>query len=155
MDYQELKARTASPVPSREASVDHSKVSSNGDVQDPEPINLSQEQVREAVRNPLQNHDRMDSGRRYCLLMTIHEATHQGCRALSKRMWNPASIADIMSDDLDITEAVVLDHIIAIPYVGQRSASEGLTEEEAQACIDHFIPYIKWMDVAVKHEFQV
>ena len=67
-----------SPMPSREASVDHSKMSSNGDVQDPEPINLSQEQVREAVRNPLQNHDRMDSGRRYCLQTMIHEATHQG-----------------------------------------------------------------------------
>ena len=50
-------------------------------------------------------------------------------------MWNPASITDMMSDDLDITEAVVLDHITAILYVGQWSASEGLTEEEAQACI--------------------
>ena len=27
-------------------------------------------------------------------------------------------------------------------------------EEEAQACIDHFSPYIEWRDVAVKHEFQ-
>ena len=76
VDHQELKAETVSPVPSREASVDCSEVSSNGDVQDPEPINLSQEQVREAVRNPLQNHDRMDLGRRYCLLTMIHEATH-------------------------------------------------------------------------------
>ena len=75
-DHQELEAKIASPMPSREASADGSKVSSNGDVHDSEPINLSQEQVREAVRNPLQNHDRMDSGRRYCLLMTIHEATH-------------------------------------------------------------------------------
>ena len=32
---------------SREALVDHAEVSSDGDVQDPEPINLSQEQVRE------------------------------------------------------------------------------------------------------------
>ena len=40
--------------------------------------------------------------------MTIHEATWQGHRALSKPMWNPASIADMMSDDLDVTEAVVL-----------------------------------------------
>ena len=39
-------------------------------------------------------------------------------------------------------------------YVGQQLASEGLTEEEAQACIDHFSPYIEWRDVAVKHEFQ-
>ena len=69
-------------------------------------------------------------------------------------MWNPASIADMMSDNLDVTEAVVLDHIMAILYVGQQSASEGLTEEEAQACIDHFSPYIKWRDVAVEHGFQ-
>ena len=31
----------------------------------------------------------------------------------------PASITDIMSDDLDIMEAAVLDHITAILYVGQ------------------------------------
>ena len=69
-------------------------------------------------------------------------------------MLNPASITDMMSDDLEVMEVVVLDHITAILYIGQRSASKGLTEEEAQACIDHFSPYIKWRDVAVKHEFQ-
>ena len=69
-------------------------------------------------------------------------------------MWNPASIADMMSDDLDITEAVVQDHITAILYVGQWSVGEGLTEEEAQACIEHFSPYIEWRDVAVVQEFQ-
>ena len=53
------------------------------------------------------------------MLTIVHEATHQGCRALSKLMWNPASITDTMSDNLDITEAVVLDHITAILYVGQ------------------------------------
>ena len=53
------------------------------------------------------------------MLTTIHEATHQGCHTLSKPMWNPASIADMMSDDLDVTEAVVLDHIMAILYVGR------------------------------------
>ena len=58
-------------------------------------------------------------------------------------MWNPASITDMMSDDLDITEAVVFDYITAILYVGHRSAGESLTEEEAQAFIDHFSPYIK------------
>ena len=65
-------------------------------------------------------------------------------------MWNPASIADMMTDDLDITEVAVLDHITALLYVGQRSVFEGLTEEEAQACIDHFSPYIEWRDMAVK-----
>ena len=74
-DHQELKAEMTSPVPSREASVDYSEVFSNGNVQDPEPISLSQEQVREAVRNPLQNNVRMDLGRRFCLLTMIHEAT--------------------------------------------------------------------------------
>ena len=53
-------------------------------------------------------------------------------------MWNPASITDMMSDNLDIMEVVVFDHITAILYVGQWSAGEGLTEEEAQACINHF-----------------
>ena len=117
-DHQELEARTASPMPSREASVDHSKVSLIGDVQDPEHIDQGQEQVSGIVRNPLQNHDRMDSGRRYCLLTTIHETTCQGCRALSKPMWNPASIANMMNDDLEITEVLVLDHITTILYAG-------------------------------------
>ena len=69
-------------------------------------------------------------------------------------MWNPASIAGMMSDDLDIIEVVVLDHITAILYVGRRSAGEGLTKEEAQAFIGHSSPYIEWRDVAVKQEFQ-
>ena len=60
----------------------------------------------------------------------------------------------MMSDDLDITEVVVLDHMTAIFYIGQQSASEGLTKEEAQACINHFSPYIEWRDVAVECEFQ-
>ena len=53
VDHQELKARMASPMPSREASVDCSEVPLNGDVQDPEHINLGQEEVSEVVRNPL------------------------------------------------------------------------------------------------------
>ena len=76
VDWQELEARMASPMPSREASVDCSKVSFNGDVQDPEHTYSEHEQVREAVRSPLQNHDRMDLGRRYCLLAMIYKATH-------------------------------------------------------------------------------
>ena len=56
-------------------------------------------------------------------------------------MWNPASIAHV-SDDLDITEAVVSDHITAILYIGWRSAGEGLTQEKAHACIDYFSLYI-------------
>ena len=65
-------------------------------------------------------------------------------------MWNPASITDMMSDDLDITEAVVLDHIMTILRIDHQLAGEGLTKEEAQACIEHFSPYIEWRDVAVE-----
>ena len=149
MDSQ-VKAKAASPIPSMEALVDHSKASLIGDVQDPEHVDQGQEQVSEIFRSPLQNHDRMDSGRRYCLLTTIHEATHQGCRALSKPMWNPGSITNMINDDLDVMETVVLDHITVILYIGQWSASEGLTKEEAPACIDHVSPYIKWRDMAVE-----
>ena len=67
---------------------------------------------------------------------------------------NSASIVDLMGEDLDVTEAVILDNIMAILYVGWLSASEGLTEEEAQACIEHFSPYVKWRGVAVEWEFQ-
>ena len=49
----------------------------------------------------------------------IHEATKWGYRALLKLKWNLVSIADIMKDDLDVTEAVVLDHITPILCVGQ------------------------------------
>ena len=56
---------------------------------------------------------------------------------------NSASIVDLMEDELDVTEAVIFDHIMAILYVGQHSAGEGLIEEEAQACIKHFSPYVK------------
>ena len=38
--------------------------------------------------------------------------------------------------------------------VTQRSAGEGLTEEESQACIKHFSPYVKWRGAAVEWEFQ-
>ena len=69
-------------------------------------------------------------------------------------MWSPSSIAEMMSDSLDITEALVLDHISAILYVSRCSAGEGLTEEEAQPCINHFSLYIEWRNVAVGREFK-
>ena len=46
-DSQELEAKAASPMPSREASVDHSEVSRIGDIQDPEHIDQGQKQVSE------------------------------------------------------------------------------------------------------------
>ena len=116
MDHQELKAKMASPMPSREASVHCSEVSFNGNVQDSEHIDLRQEQVREAVRNSLQNHDRMDLGTRYCLLITIHKATHQECRALLKPMWNFASIAEMMGDDLTVMESGFGSHYSHLMY---------------------------------------
>ena len=149
-DSHELEAKTASPMPSWEASVDHFETSLIGDVQSLEEVNQEQEQVSEIVSSPLQNHDRMDLGRRYCSLITIHEATCQGHRALSKPMWNPASIKDVMGDDLGVTEVVVLDHIMDILNVGHQLAGKGLTEEEARACIKHFSPYIEWRDLAVE-----
>ena len=151
--YLELEAERASPVPSREASEDHSEVTSDGGIQDQGHFNFQQDQVDEVVRNSLQNHDRMDSWRRYCLLITVHEATRRGHQALPKAKWNPARIVDMMGYDLDVTEAVILDHVATILYVGRRSAGEGLTEEEAEACVEHFNPYIKWREVAIKREF--
>ena len=110
--------------------MDRSEVSLIGDVQDLEHVDQGQEQVSKVFRSPLQNHDQMDLGRKYCLLTTIHEATCQGCRALLKPVWNPASITDMIRDNLDIMEVVVLDHITAILYIGQWTAGEGLTQEE-------------------------
>ena len=69
-------------------------------------------------------------------------------------LWNSANLVNLMEDDLDITEAIVLDDTVAILYVGWHSAGEGLTEEEAQACVTHFSPYVKWRGVAVKWDFQ-
>ena len=60
----------------------------------------------------------------------------------------------MMRDDLDVMEAVILDHIAAILYVGRQSAGEGLTEEEAEACVKHFSPYIEWREIAIEREFQ-
>ena len=115
----ELEAERVSPVPSREASEDHSEVTSDGGIQNQGHFNFQQDQVDEVVRNPLQNHDRMDSGRRYCLSITAHEATRGGCWALPKVKWNPAGIVDMMRDDLDVMEVVILNHIATILYVGR------------------------------------
>ena len=72
----------------------------------------------------------------------------------SQNEMEPAGIVDMMRDDLDVKEVVILDHIATILYVGRVSAGEGLTEEEAEACIEHFSPYIKWREMAIKGEFQ-
>ena len=67
---------------------------------------------------------------------------------------NSASIVNLMEDDLDVSKAVIMDHIMAILYVGWHSAGEGLMEEEAQACVEHFSPYVEWRGMAIEREFQ-
>ena len=57
VDSHELKAKAASPMPSREALLGHSEASLIGDVQGVEHIDQDQEQVSEIVRSSLQNHD--------------------------------------------------------------------------------------------------
>ena len=116
--YLELEAERASSAPNREASENCSEVASDGGIQDQGCFDFQQDQVDEVVRNPLQNHDRMDSGRRYYLLTTVHEATRRGCWVLSKTKWNPPGIVDMMRDDLNVMEVVILDHVATILYVG-------------------------------------
>ena len=69
-------------------------------------------------------------------------------------LWNLANLVNIMEDDLDVTEAVLLDDTTAILYVGWHSAGEGLTEEDTQACINHFSPYMEWRGMAIECDFQ-
>ena len=111
-----LGAKRASPVPSREASEDCSGVAYDGEIPDQGCFDSHQEQIDEVIQRPLQNHDRMNSGRRYCLLITVHEATKRGHWALPKLKLNPTNITDMMKDDLDVTKAVILDHIATILY---------------------------------------
>ena len=59
-----------------------------------------------------------------------------------------------MVDDLDVTEAILLDDTTALLYVGRRSTGEGLIEEETQAGIDHFSPYMEWRGMALGCNFQ-
>ena len=132
--------------------MDHAETASEGGTQDSGRFDSTQAQVGEVVRSPLQDHDRMSSGRRYCLW--VYEATKREHRALPSAVMNSAGIVDLIEDDLDISEAVILDHIMAILYVGWHSAGEGLTEEEAQACVKHISPYVEWRDTAVEWEFQ-
>ena len=131
--------------------MDCTKTASEGGMQDSGCFDSTQAQVEEVVRSPLQDHDRMSSGRQYCLRVTVYEATKRGCQALPTAVMNSAGIVNLMEGD---SEAVILDHIVAILYVGQHSAGEGLTEEEAQACVKHFSPYVKWRGMAVVREFQ-
>ena len=134
--------------------MDRTETASEGGMQDSRHFDLPQAQVEEVVRSPLQDHDRMSSGRQYCLRVTVYEVTERGHQALPTVVMNSASIVNLMEEDLDVSEAVILDHIMAILYVGWRSAGEGLMEKETQACVKHFSPYVEWRGMAVKWEFQ-
>ena len=100
-------------------------------MQDSRCFDSPQAHVEEVVRSPLQDHDRMSSRRRYCLKVTVYEVTKRGHQALPTALLNSAGIVNLMGDDLDVTEAFILDHIMAILYIGWHSAGKGLTEEEA------------------------
>ena len=134
--------------------MDCAETASEGGMQDSRCFDSPQAHVEEVVRSSPQDHDRMSSGRQYCLKVTVYEVTKRGHQALPTVLLNSAGIVNMMGDDLDVTEAVILDYITAILYVGWCSAGERLTEEEAQACIKHFSPYVEWRGVAVEWEFQ-
>ena len=121
----------------------------NPDCFDPSSIH-----VTELGRVAPRNHDRARSQKQYCLEIKIHEASSRGHRAVLATLWHPANIVDNMEDDLDVTEAVLLDDTMVLLYTGWHSAGEGLTEEDAQACIDHFSPYMERRGIAIEHDFQ-
>ena len=81
-NHFELRAKRALPVPSRKASEDCSGVEYHRETPDQGHFDSCQEQIDEVIQRLLQNHDRMNSGRRYCLLIAVHEATKRGCQAL-------------------------------------------------------------------------
>ena len=59
----ESEARGVSLTPSGEASVDRTETASEGGMQDSRRFDSPQAHVEEVVRSPLQDHDRMSSGR--------------------------------------------------------------------------------------------
>ena len=73
---------------------------------------------------------------------------------MSAVLWNSAKLVDLMEDDLDVMEVILLDDTMAILYVGQHSAREGLMEEDTQACVNHFSLDVKWRGVAVEQDFK-
>ena len=75
----EHKARGVPSTPSREASVDCTETASEGGTQDSRCFYSPQAHVEEVVRSPLEDHDRMSSGRGYCLKVTVYEVTKRGC----------------------------------------------------------------------------
>ena len=64
-NHFKLRAKRASSVPNRGASEDCSGVAYDGEIPDQGCFDSHLEQIDEVIRRPLQNHDRMNSGRRY------------------------------------------------------------------------------------------
>ena len=83
----------------------------------PDCFNPSSVHVTELGRVTLRNCDRERSQKRYCLEVKIHEASSRGHRAIRTALWNSANVVDLMEDDLDVTEAVLLDDTTALLYV--------------------------------------
>ena len=71
VNHLELGAKRASPVPSREASEDCSGAAYDGEIPDQGCFDSHQEQIDEVIWRLLQDHDRMNSGRRYCYLVGL------------------------------------------------------------------------------------
>ena len=75
-NHFELGAERAPPVP-REASEDCSGEAYDGENPDQECFDSHQEHIDKVIWRLIQNHNRLNSGRRYCLLITVHEATNK------------------------------------------------------------------------------
>ena len=80
VNHFKLQVKRALPVPSRETSEDCSGVAYDGESPDQGCFDSCQEEIDEVIWRPLQNHNRMNSGGRYCLLNTVQEATKRGAR---------------------------------------------------------------------------
>ena len=74
----------------------HTETTPVGGLQDLGCFDSPQAHVKEVVRSPLQDHDRMGSGRQYCLKVTVHKATERGCHALPNASWNSAGIVNLI-----------------------------------------------------------
>ena len=127
--WHELKVEGVSSTPGREALVDHAKMVLENETQDSKCFDSPPMHTEGVIRSPLQNHDRMHSGRWYCLKITVHETIRKGWWALPPASWNSDSVVNLMEGDLDTTQAILLDHTIAILYIRWCSASKGSMEE--------------------------
>ena len=83
--------------------------------------------MKEVGRTTPWDHDRTTFRLWCCLEIKVHKASRKGCKAMSAVLWNSANLVDMREDDLDVTEAILLDDTMAILYVGWCSSGKGLT----------------------------